>query len=163
MTAKPIITDISPEHYGTVLRLNAEFVQWTAPMDAAALDLIMGHADYARQINDGAGILIGYAHDTHYPDHKNLIWLRQHLSNFFYIDRIIIGTAAQGQKLGRKLYDDIADFARARGHSHLACEVNTVPDNPGSHRFHLRFGFEPIGERDFPDDNKSVRYYAKAL
>ena len=157
------IGDITEAHYDTVLNLNAEFVHWTAPMDRAELDIILSHASYARQINDGAGILIGYAHDTDYPDHKNLIWLRQRLTNFFYIDRILIDVSAQGQRLGQGLYNDISDFARARGHSHLACEVNTRPDNPNSHRFHLRFGFEAIGEQDFPNYNKSVRYYALAL
>lgn len=161
--ANPRIRDITPAHFKTFLSLNDEFTHWTSPLDAQALEYMFGFADYARQIDGGAGVLIGYAHDTSYPDHWNLEWLRQHLTNFFYIDRIIIAAAAQGQGLGQSLYEDIADFARARGHSHLACEVNTVPNNPGSHRFHLNFGFEPIGERDFPEYDKSVRYYAKAL
>ncbi len=159
----PRISDMTPAHFKTFLRLNDEFVHWTAPMDQTELKFVLSHADYARQIDGGAGVLIGYAHDTDYPDHWNLEWLRQRLTNFFYIDRIIIDAAAQGAGLGQQLYSDVADFARAKGHSHLACEVNTLPDNPSSHRFHLRFGFKPIGEQDFPDYNKSVRYYAAAL
>ena len=159
----PRIGELTAAHFETVLRLNEEFVHWTAPMDTKELKFVLSHADYARQIDSGAGVLIGYSHDTAYPDHKNLIWLQQHLTNFFYIDRIIIDAASQGAGLGRQLYNDVARFARERGHSHLACEVNTVPDNPLSHRFHLRFGFEPIGEQDFPEYSKSVRYYAAAL
>jgi predicted GNAT superfamily acetyltransferase len=132
-------------------------------MDKAELELVLSHADYARHINAMQGVLIGYAHDGTYPDHKNLEWLREHLTNFFYIDRIIIDTRARGQGLGQKLYEDIADFAKQHGHSHLACEVNTVPDNPASHRFHLAFGFTPLADRDFPGDTKSVRYYAKKI
>lgn len=163
MIDSPLIGDITAEHYDTILRLNKEFVHWTAPMDASELAFVMSHIDYARHINGGAGILIGYAHDCAYPEHENLNWLRQQLTNFFYIDRIIIDTAAQGRGLGQKLYADVADFARSCGHSHLACEVNTLPDNPNSHRFHLRFGFEPIGDQYFPNYKKSVRYYALPL
>lgn len=160
---KPVIGDIGPDHYKDVLRLNQTFVHWTAPMDAAALKFILSHADYARQIDSAAGVLIGYAHDTAYPDHKNLIWLRERLCNFFYIDRVIVDPAAHGSGLGRMLYEDVAKYARACGHSQLACEVNTVPDNPRSHQFHLRSGFAPIGERHFSDSGKSVRYYALEL
>ncbi len=85
------------------------------------------------------------------------------MNNFFYIDRVIIGAGAQGQGLGRKLYDDVAVFARARGHSALVCEVNTVPDNPGSHAFHLRMGFEILGEQSYPEKGVTVRYYNKPL
>ena len=159
----PRINDMTPAYFKGFLRLNDEFVHWTAPMDSKELKFVLSHADYARQIDGGAGMLIGYSHDTAYPDHKNLEWLRQRLTKFFYIDRIIINAAHQSAGLGQLLYQDVANFARARGHSHLACEVNTEPDNPASHRFHLRFGFEPIGEQDFPDYGKSVRYYAAAL
>ena len=101
------------------------------------------------------------------PSIKNLAWLRERVDNFFYIDRVIIGEDAQGQGLGRTLYDDVAAFAQARGHTSLVCEVNTVPDNPGSHAFHLRLGFEVLGEQNYPEKRAgkgvTVRYYAKAL
>ena len=106
---------------------------------------------------------MGYARDTNWPDHKNLTWLRARLDDFFYIDRIIIDGRAQGQGLGQTLYQDIEDFARQLGHKYLACEVNTIPDNPGSHRFHEAFGFKALGVEDYPAYGKAVRYYAKAL
>lgn len=158
-----MIAQIETQHHAALLEMNAEFVHWLSPLDAQTLDYILARASYARQIGNGAGVLIGYAYDVHYPDHKNLTWLGGRLSNFFYIDRIIISRAAQGKGYGRKLYEDAAAFAASGGYSALACEVNTRPDNPGSHKFHLSQGFETIGEQEFPDFNKSVRYYAKAL
>jgi len=131
-------------------------------MDAAELSYVLARAAYARQIKDGAGVLIGYAHDADYPDHWNMNWLRARLENFFYIDRIIIDDEAQGQGLGQQLYRDIERFAAARGYKWLACEVNISPNNPRSHRFHKGAGFEAIGEQVF-SDVKAVRYYAKAL
>ncbi len=157
-----MIAEITPNHHAQILHMNTEFVHWLAPMDQAQLNNVLARAAYARQINDGAGVLIGYPHDTDYPDHENMNWLRARLQDFFYIDRIIIDRAAHGQGLGQRLYADIEAFARARGHKWLACEVNILPDNPDSHSFHQSFDFKPLGEQVF-SDAKAVQYYAKAL
>jgi len=157
------VEDITAQHHAKFLRMNAEFVHWLSPLDQDGLSYILDRADYARQVDNAAGALIGYAHDVDYPGHWNLNWLRPRLENFFYIDRIVIDREAQGRGLGHQLYRDVIDYARSRGHAWLACEVNTVPDNPGSHAFHLKQGFNSLGEQAFPDKNKAVRYYAKAL
>lgn len=158
-----MISDLTPQHHAKLLHLNTEFVHWLSPLDQDALSYVLSRADYARQIDEAAGVLIGYGHDVDYPNHWNIEWLKVRLENFFYIDRIIIDRAAQGQRLGQKLYADVAQYARSRGYAWLTCEVNTVPDNPGSHAFHLRNGFNSLGEQAFPDKDKAVRYYAKAL
>jgi len=158
-----MIAAIRPQHFDKILRLNEEFVHWLSPLDESELSYVLDRAAYARQINEAAGVLIAYAHDVDYPDHWNLAWLKSRLESFFYIDRIMIERAAQGQGLGQRLYADVAKFARARGYSWLASEVNTRPDNPASHAFHLRDGFISLGEQDFTNKGKAVRYYAKAL
>ncbi len=158
-----MISDIKTRHHQDLLRLNEAFVHWLSPLDEAGLSYVLERADYARQIAEGQGVLIGYSHDVDYPDHWNMAWLSRHLKNFFYIDRIIIDERAQGKGLGQKLYADVERHARAGGYAWLACEVNTLPNNPGSHAFHLRGGFEILGEQEFPKQAKAVRYYAKAL
>lgn len=158
-----MISDIQAHHHAKILRLNAEFVHWLSPLDQVELADLLARADYAKQIDEAAGVLIGYAHNVDYPDHANLDWLRLRLTNFFYIDRVIIDGAAQGRGLGRKLYADVSQFAHAVGYESLACEVNISPDNPGSHAFHLSSGFKSLGEQSFPEKEKAVRYYAKAL
>ena len=146
-----------------------EFVHWLSALDDDRLDYILERASYQRQIRDGAGVLLGYAHDVDYPDHKNISWLRDHADSerggdsFFYIDRVIIARNAQGKSLGRQLYEDVARFARKRGHNRLVCEVNTKPNNPNSHAFHLAMRFEAIGEAEYPDYKAAVRYYEKRL
>ena len=152
-----MIGDITERHHVMLLRMNTEFVHWLSPLDEAGLFYVLARANYARQIDEAAGVLIGYAYDVDYPDHWNMAWLSMHLRNFFYIDRVIIDRAAQGQGLGRKLYADVEHYAW------LACEVNTQPNNPGSHAFHLSQGFETLGAQEFPDKGKAVRYYAKAM
>ena len=108
------------------------------------------------------GVLIGYGHDVDY-DHKNLTWLRARFDSFFYIDRVIIDARAQGKSYGRMLYADFEAEARKRGYARLTCEVNSKPDNPGSHKFHLALGFEPIEDVDYPKYDVTLRYYVKNL
>lgn len=162
-----MISSITPEHHAAILEMNDEFVHWLSPLDQDALDILLDRASYRRQIGNGSGILIGYAHDIDHPNQPNLSWLRQRCENFFYIERIIISSGSHGKGYGRDLYEDIEGFARGRGYTHLTCEVNTLPDNPASHRFHLNQGFRAIGEQSFPSiaghEEKAVRYYVKAL
>jgi len=150
-------------HRAKILRMNEDFVHWLSPLDDDKLDYILDRAAYQRQIYDGAGVLLGYPHNVDYPDHKNLTYLRKHLSNFFYIERVIISRQAQGQGLGQSLYKDVERFARSQGFKHLACEVNTKPNNPGSHLFHERLGFNALADVDYPNYNAALRYYEKPL
>ena len=158
-----MISDIRPEHYAQFLKINEAFVHWLSPLDEAQLAWVLERADYARQIDNAQAVLIGYAHDVDYPDHKNLRWLRARFDKFLYIDRIIIDSAAQGKGYARALYEDFEAEARRRGLPRLVCEVNTKPDNPGSHRFHLKMGFKAIGDADYPEYDAAVRYYMKQL
>ena len=157
-----MIGEITPGHYDQILKINAEFVHWLSPLDRDGLIKLLKLSHYTRQIDDAAGILIGYDHDVDY-DHKNLRWLRPRFDRFFYIDRIIIDGAAQGQGYGRKLYADFEAEARRRGLPRLVCEVNTKPNNPGSHRFHEGFGFNALADVEYPDYNATLRYYEKPL
>ena len=68
-----------------------------------------------------------------------------------------------GLGYGRALYEDVKIFARASGYPRLTCEVNILPDNPGSHIFHERLGFRPCGEQIYKANVKAVRYYEKRL
>lgn len=161
----PAPAPIQPAHHAAILRNNQAFVHWLSPLDQRALIDLLGQADYAQQRQDGEAALIAY--DGHGPyRHKNVDWLCARLDNFFYIDRVVIGMAAQGQGVGRVLYADVECAARARGHTHIACEVNTRPDNHGSHAFHQSLGYTPIGDVDYGNNgggDLSVRYYVRKL
>lgn len=156
------IGEVQPRHYPQILRDNARFVHWLSPLDEEGLIRLLGIATFARQVDDGAGVLIAYHHAVDY-DHKNLKWLRARFDNFYYIDRITISESAHGKGYGRALYTALEAHARAQGFKRLVCEVNTKPDNPGSHKFHERYGFRAVGDMDYPDYNASVRYYEKTL
>lgn len=157
-----LIGPVQPEHYAEILRNNQAFVHWLSPLDEIELAELVESAPYARQINAGQGVLTAFTWDNIY-ENENVDWLSERFENFVYIDRVIISAQAQGKGYGQKLYADIERFAKAGGYAHIVCEVNTVPDNPGSHIFHERMGFLSCGEADILDGAKRVRYYVKRI
>lgn len=157
-----MIAEITPDHHAEILKNNARFVHWLSPLNEAELITLLDLASYTRQIDKGKGALIGYSHDVDY-DHKNLAWLRSRFDAFFYIDRIIIAEGAQRKGYGHLLYADFETQARIRGLPRLVCEVNTRPDNPGSHQFHKQMGFTALADIDYSEYGVSLRYYEKSL
>lgn len=157
-----MIAPILKSHHAKILRMNQEFVHWLSPLDENGLTDLLELAHYKKQIHEADGVLIGYAHDVNY-DHKNLKWLRARFDEFFYIDRIILNANAQGKGYGRQLYADFEAEARIRGLARLVCEVNTKPNNPGSHKFHETLGFTALADLEYPDYDAALRYYEKPL
>jgi predicted GNAT superfamily acetyltransferase len=142
---------------------HAAAVNALSAADFAALAAV---ALSARMIEgaDGApaAFLLALSHETpaQGPNHG---WFLQHFPAFAYIDRVVVAQQAQGQGLGRALYADLREQARAAGLAILACEVNLDPPNPGSMAFHERLGFRPAGEATDPRNGKRVRYLTAGL
>ena len=149
-----------PEHLARVLELNSEVAHLTSPLDREALEELVSDSDLALVAGDGEAVLLAYTDGTmrHNP---NVTWLREHISSFLYIDRVIVAPALRGQGVGRRLYNAVEDWARGHGHTYLAAEVYLDPPNPTSHSFHTALGFHAIG--DASRSGKRIRYYAKPL
>ena len=157
-----MIGEIKTQHFKKILIMNEKFVHWLAPLNDESLRILLDKATYKKQINNGAGVLIGFSNNADY-DHKNLRWLRSKFTKFFYIDRVIINTHSQGQGLAKKLYDDFTKEALSLGIPRLVCEVNTKPNNEASHKFHIKNGFKPVEDVHYKESKISVRYYEKFL
>ncbi|MBQ4467048.1 MAG: GNAT family N-acetyltransferase [Firmicutes bacterium] len=67
--------------------------------------------------------------------------------NFLYIDRIVIDEPYRSAGLGRALYDYVKDHARKTGVGVVTCEVDTIPYNGPSLKFHEAMGFKEVGEQ----------------
>ena len=92
----------------------------------------------------------------------NLRWFEARGGNLIYVDRIAIDPSHQGKRLGEALYG--AAFARCGArYARIGCEVNRVPPNPGSLRFHKRLGFGEIGSQAFVPGEKEVIYLERLL
>lgn len=113
---------------------------------------------------DGFILLVAPGADYHSP---NFRWFEERLlsgtaPDFIYVDRIAIAASAQGEGLGAALYETAFDAFRGKTGA-ITCEVNTLPPNPGSIRFHERLGFKPVGEQVFTPGKKAVVYLERAL
>ena len=92
----------------------------------------------------------------------NLRWFEARGGNVNYVDRIAIDAAARGQRIGEALYE--AAFAACAGrYDGIGCEVNRLPPNPGSLRFHKRLGFEEVGAQAFVPGEKEVIYLERKI
>ena len=79
-------------------------------------------------------------------------------NKFLYVDRIAIKDTYRRKGIAKNLYSIIEMQANAESIP-LCCEVNTIPLNEISIKFHQDFGFSQVGENDFIDH--SVAYFQK--
>jgi uncharacterized protein len=91
----------------------------------------------------GVGFLIAMDPGEDY-DSENYVFFESRFENHLYIDRIVLTEGARGLGLGSELYEKVFQRARDDGRERVTCEVNLEPPNPGSLRFHRRFGFEDV-------------------
>ena len=77
---------------------------------------------------------------------------------FLYVDRIAIKDTYRRKGIAKNLYSMIEIQANAESIP-LCCEVNTIPLNDISIKFHEDFGFLQVGKHDFIDH--SVAYFQK--
>ena len=157
----------TPADLPALFAINAESVPNVSAESEASLDrlIALGTCLVAA---DSTGTPLGFINliepgEMAYPS-DNLRWIEDWMAregaSAHYVDRIAIGETARGQGIGEALYR--AAFEAAKPNAFLCCEVNTAPDNPGSHRFHQRLGFNPIGDHRYRADY-AVRFYNRPL
>lgn len=81
-------------------------------------------------------------------DSENYRWFEGRGIDHLYVDRVVVADDARGSGVGKILYDQVFQTARAAGRAEVTCEVNVQPPNPGSMRFHGRLGFTEAGRQE---------------
>ncbi len=122
-------------------------------LDAAAVEAIVAECVHARVVEDDDGVaafLFALPPGAQYAS-DNYAWFSARYASFVYVDRIAVHPRAQSRGCGSRLYEDLAVAAQGRWPCILA-EVNLMPPNPGSARFHARHGFTAVGELEHPFD-----------
>ncbi len=115
----------------------------------------------AQHDGQAAGFIICMTEGTPYRS-PNYLWISERYPAFAYCDRIAIAAEARGQRLGEQLYERaFQHFTGVR--NTLLCEVNLMPPNPGSLRFHERLDFRPVGEAWSTNRTKGVVYLGRRL
>ena len=88
----------------------------------------------------------------------NYAWFNERYDEFIYVDRIAVATDARNQGIGSMLYEKVFEYAKSNNIP-VTAEVSLRPPNRGSDRFHLRHGYDVVGELDHGE--KAVTMYIK--
>ncbi len=161
-----LIRDYAPRDAEAVLAINAANVPEVGVMDEERLALFAEIAPFFKvvEVDDVVvGIMIGLSEEsTDYPS-SNYGWFVERHDSFAYIDRIALLEGGRGQGWGQQLYRQFQQWGLDTGREWLCAEVNTEPDNPPSHRFHLKFGFSDVAHRRPYGPDEEVAMYEMKL
>ena len=154
---------IGPPDLSAVLDLNAAEVPKVGPLDADGLARLVAICDLALLAEDGDGLLgmvLALAPGADYGS-ANYGFFERRGTDHFYVDRIAVTARARRQGIASALYDAVEQRAGETGRGEVTCEVNVVPRNDGSLRFHAARGFVEVGQQGV--GNHRVSLLAKPL
>ena len=151
------VRDAVASDHAAVLALNNAATPHVNELSTHEFSWIVSHADYFRVAEDDAGLaafVIALRPGLAYWS-LNYRWFMERGDDFLYLDRIVVAERARRAGVGRALYDDIERFASGRWRC-ITLEVNLLPPNPASLRFHDRQGFRRVGVREEDAGAKAV-------
>ncbi len=132
-----------------VLRVvNAANEPEVGPLDDVRLELFHAEAMQFRVVvlaDEIVGLFVGLVEGVDYTS-PNYRWFAERHDRFAYVDRIALEPMARGLGVADEIYDDFERLASESGRGFVCAEVNTVPPNPRSLRFHERRGFVMVDE-----------------
>src|SRR6056300_9827 len=150
------IRDLTHADVEAMWAINEEGLPGTGKVSPSELEALLDLASFAcGAVEDD--VMLGFV--ICLPPQKmygslNYAWFNQHYDAFLYVDRIAVSTNHRDRGVGSALYRRA--IAKANEHAvPVAAEVNRLPPNPGSMRFHHRFNFVEVGNLDH-GANKSV-------
>ena len=145
------------QHVAAVVALNESVVKVTSPMDASRFNYLYELSTVklvAEMDGDIVAFVMAMADGSAY-DNANYHWFSERLEQFLYVDRIVVSGACRGLGVGRLLYSQLHAAARQAQLPTLCAEIDLVPANPTSLRFHKKAGFTQMGTR-LLDSGKQV-------
>ena len=155
------IHDYSPGDGPEVQELNRANEPDVGPLDDTRLEVLTSEALLVRVVRVDTqlvGALFVLAEGGSYGS-PNYRWFGERHDRFAYVDRIMLAPAARGLGLGPRLYDEASTAAREAGKPVLCAEVNTVPANDRSFRFHELYGFREVArQRPYGGDEEVAMF-----
>ncbi len=153
---KLTLRDALAEDLDEVLALNEANVPAVGKVSIEKMHWFREHAHYFRIVvaeDRLAAFLIGLRPGTRYES-SNYRWFCDNYDDFAYVDRIAVSDQARRLGLASRLYEDFATAMAGAGV--MTCEVNILPPNPSSMRFHERRGFRQVGTIEYEPGAKAV-------
>ena len=144
------IRDIEQRDKDFVLELNRVNVEVLSPMDEEKLQYFVNVSDMFQVIEaDGEPVAFLIALREGLPDYtsENYIWFSKNYDQFLYIDRIVIDEKGRGLGIGREIYEGVFDRARESGVNTVTAEIDIIPYNEPSLKFHEAMGFKEVGQQ----------------
>lgn len=144
-----VIRAAEPKDYDFILNVNEVNVEVLSPMPMERMLWLKEMSEMfvvAEVDGELAAFLIALREGKPY-DSENYVWFSRKYPSFLYIDRIVIDEPFRAAGLGRALYQAVKDHARATGVKVVTCEVDTIPYNETSLKFHEAMGFKEVGEQ----------------
>jgi len=160
-----MIRNYEVRDHDAVLAINEVNVPEVGEMDSAKLAFLLDET-VSTSVVEVAGSVLGFmvllgpggAYGS--PNYR---WFSERHQQFTYVDRIAVLEEARGQGWGPALYDHFESIATASQSDVMCAEVNTVPANPRSLRFHEIFGFEEVARCQPYDGSEEVAMLEKRL
>lgn len=90
----------------------------------------------------------------------NYAWFNENYDDFLYVDRIAVATEHRNNGIGSFIYQELINISQQK-QIPITAEVNLVPPNPGSMKFHFRFDFSEVGVLNHLD--KSVTMFLRQV
>lgn len=143
-----LIRKAEEKDYPFILRVNEENVEVLSPMDEAKLKRFAEFAQLllVAEVNgERAAFLIALREGVETYESENYRWFSKQYAQFLYIDRIVIDEPYRGMGLGRKMYQEIFAHAGATNVPFVTAEIDTIPYNETSLKFHEAMGFREVG------------------
>lgn len=155
------IIDLDGADADDILTLNRASVPAVGAIDAPRLRDLLAWSSLALGMRDADGSLVavllcmapGSAYDS-----VNYRFFDQRYERFVYVDRVVVAEGRRSEGLGGRLYDEAV--RRSPDAVLMTAEVNLVPPNPGSLRFHLTRGFRRVGVMENADATHRVQFLA---
>ncbi len=157
-----IIRDAAKADYPAIVKLNADAVEYTSIMDLERLKHLASLAAYLRVAETEGRVvafLLAMQNSAAY-ENDNFDWFAERYEKFIYVDRVVVDRAYHGRKIGTLLYEDLFAFTRQCCIPLVTCEINSVPSNEPSARFHSCLGFNEVGSQWLGKGQKKVSMQA---
>ena len=154
------------EDYPFILRVNEENVEVLSPMDQEKLQFFADRAELVQVAEiDGerAAFLIGLREGDQEYGSENYKWFSAKYPKFLYVDRIVIDEPFRSKGLGRALYEGVFEHARKDDVHVVTAEIDTIPYNEASLKFHEEMGFKEVGEQFVRDNTIKVSLQAREV
>jgi predicted GNAT superfamily acetyltransferase len=152
------VRDYRAEDAAAILEINAANVPEVGDMDASKLGAFAVGAAWLPVVEvDGEvaafAVFLTQGADYESPNYR---WFSERHASFFYVDRIAVDATCRGVGIGQALYREAISRARAGAHPVFCAEVNTVPANEASLRFHALLGFSEVARKRPYDPESEV-------